>query len=325
MTVHSRLAFSILALGLAASCAAIRADPPLHRRIGAFEVRGVEASLVELVAQTIERRRHAVQDELGRLARDVDRCEVTVQSQQGQDVNGLTQEERDDTKRIAVRIGSASSTRAVEATVVHELVHLYLGEARHRLPAIVEEGLCEWIAQRHVPESAIESRAEHLLNMATVIAGAFTFDERTTEGGHVMTWTIRARIDVERLPNPRAALLLSRDELFVIRPEENHRVLTSFGFLLVERIGLPRLVELVEQSRSSGDAGIPPEALFAAAGLDPHDTSRWMPAVRALASPEQILEAIRAPDSRIHLSDPPPNLRQTPTGRPELVRTARGG
>ncbi|MFN0242926.1 MAG: hypothetical protein ACKVWV_08560 [Planctomycetota bacterium] len=188
-------------------------------------------------------------------------------------------------------VGRDTDPRMLRYIVAHELVHRALraiGREWSPLPAVVEEGVCELIAQEIQPEFGVERRADHAVNLATMIQRRLDLEYPRPVAGNLQsaTLTLKANLERDGLPAPEAALRLSHAELFDLKSQGQQAALTSFGFLVARRIGVQRLFELCREANERGVNRVCADVLFAEAQLDCREPREWMPAIRDLAPVE---------------------------------------
>lgn len=215
--------------------------------------------------------------------------------------------------RIHLRAGSDD----VERTLVHELVHASLGSSWHALPGTLEEGLCDVIASRLVPQSAARLRAGRLLAAALGIGG-LDIEIRTPEVAGAEDPVSEPRLVQRILPAEGAVDDLDPLEVFRTRAgissasigSDRKKALYGLAFLVAERVierrGIRGLHELVVGTEPKDMAG----ELLAAAELtrDPED---WRRALAEALGPAELVELSRhhpgfllAPSIRIPEPDP---------------------
>jgi hypothetical protein len=203
----------------------------------------------------------------------------------GSDVHGVTYE-----KFVDITVGSESSE--LDYLVAHELTHYFIlggatcGGEWHRLPAILEEGLCECIAQQAQPAIGDSVRAQHALLTGTLVSGGIELAPAIQVGsaGGAKSVTLTAE-DVDRgeIGVLEHALDYTRTELLAVEPRANRRALTGLGFFLARRIGLDGLRQLVDEARANGEEVVPAARVCAAARLDPNARHEWLTSARDIA------------------------------------------
>lgn len=189
------------------------------------------------------------------------------------DAEGLWSEAHD-------RILISRHADSVERTLAHELVHAALGTSWHTLPGSLEEGLCDAISARLVPEGAARLRAGRLSSAALACGGlALDLEVEDIRRGRG-SWTARIGLTTDELPteghmsvfNVQAGLSSST------LASTTKRGYYGLSFLIVERIierhGLAGLNELCVRADERGHRKVPTAWLLEAAGLD-SDPSSW--------------------------------------------------
>lgn len=191
---------------------------------------------------------------------------------------------------IVLRLNPTLSNAEIEYVVAHELTHHHFSEGWSVLPAIIEEGVCELIAEQAVIEEAAQRHVEHAVLLATAIRGGLTVDLSMpcVPGVIPQPWTFTADLERSTLPKVRESLLLSREELFVLKPDSHGEMLTALGYLLASRIGLSTLKQVCDEAHAKGWAIVPPERIFELAHMDGRAPKSWMPFIRALIGPEEL-------------------------------------
>lgn len=189
-----------------------------------------------------------------------------------------------------IELPEGEEPQAIAATLVHELVHYELGPDWSTLPGVLEEGLCDLVAHKIVPEAAAIERAEYAVLLASAIDGCLFFEAPRMVGhgagatfaGDPQSYTVRATIEREDLPSFDEALHYKSRDLEPIRAQGVRGVLDALGYLVVARIGIDDLHALCLRARIQGLHQVPSAWIFGAAGLDPHDHGSWRPAIQAL-------------------------------------------
>lgn len=203
----------------------------------------------------------------------------------GSEIHGVTHEDF-----VDIEVGREASE--LDYVVAHELTHYFIsgGEDRgrewRRLPAILEEGLCEWVAQCAQPKIGDSVRAQHALLTGTLVSGGIRLVlPKPVDSSAPPTLVTLSAEDVDRgeLGVLDHALDYTRDELLAIRPVANRRALTSLGFFLVRRIGVDGLRQLVDEARENDQSQVPVARICAAAKLDPNSRREWLTSAKDIA------------------------------------------
>lgn len=197
--------------------------------------------------------------------------------------------------RIHLRAGSDD----VERTLVHELVHASLGPSWHALPGTLEEGLCDVIASRLVPQSAARLRAGRLLAAALAIGG-LDIEIEVPEVAGADDPVSEPRLVQRILPAEGAVDDLDPLEVFRTRAgissasigSDRKKALYGLAFLVAERVIERRGVEGLHQLVLDTDPEDMAAELLSAAELtrDPED---WRRALAAALGPAEIAELSR--------------------------------
>ncbi len=278
------------------TCCSPSCDSLTHvRHAGTIEIRAASSARADEVARTVDAELPLVRSMLGDGCREIPRGLICVFEKQGAGSRGTTHEEL-----VELFVGADAEEFDLRYLVAHELTHYFAGSEWRRLPAVLEEGLCELIAQRAVPDGGTSRRVEHAINVATMIQRQLrsSYPMQVHDEIRVVTWTLAADIERSSMPTAVGALQLSHQELHELEPDRNKRALTSFGYLLATRIGLEGLGELCRETLDSSRDVATPAAVFDAAKLDAANPMSWMPYVVGLATPAEIAQTILSPALR---------------------------
>lgn len=158
-----------------------------------------------------------------------------------------------------IRIGREVRENPLEerSTLAHELVHWFARGPWASLPAGVEEGLAQLVADELVPEYAAAERTSRAILLQLAARGdlgPIDVDRALQKGPH--GWE-----DSPPLMVPLAGAL---------------------GHAIVLRVGRERLRDLCERARAEGRAELDLEVLYAAAGVQ-RGTRWWVPTARSEA------------------------------------------
>jgi hypothetical protein len=189
----------------------------------------------------------------------------------------------------------------LKPTLVHELVHYWLGPDWSALPGVLEEGLCDYIAHQIVPEAAALGRAEYAVMLSSALDGALRFDGPRVRGqgadaeflDEIVSYTVSAPIAKNALPPFQRALEIEGQDLEPIRSQGVRGTLDALGYLLVHRIGVDALHKLCLRAQMQRLSQVPPEWIFAAARLDGTTKTGWRPAIFALFGEQEKLALLR--------------------------------
>jgi hypothetical protein len=166
--------------------------------------------------------------------------------------------------------------------LAHELSHYLLGDEWLPLPMIVEEGLCDTIAERLDPATGASRRLSHAVLLSSWLGPGLYVTQTQPETGRSETVHLRVRIDPDELPSIVSMLRFDEKSYHSVRDPKHNQLLYAFGYLLVNRIGIEKLSQLCSQARTAGVETVPPEWLLAAAGIRPGDAESWKRAVDGL-------------------------------------------
>jgi hypothetical protein len=172
------------------------------------------------------------------------------------DLAGVTLRRTGGDTWIAVR----SDVQNVPGSIAHELVHACFGEIHDYLPTVLEEGLCELLAERIFPD-------ERETQSRLMLAAAGYLDRFTV---HVMGGNAKEGLKFlvgDVAPIEEVLTHTWRDHLEAgDRTRQNNY---GFGWVLARVIGFDGLVALVHKCRAEGLDVVPVPWILAAAGLDP--------------------------------------------------------
>lgn len=301
MKVPSRV-LEPLAHLLPLGCAACLASPPdAYYDGGSGVVRAASVEEAHEVASMLGRLRPALLDMLpgGKLA-DV---EVWVQEEPhlyncrieaNYDAEGLYAPAQE-------RIFLDRQAEDRERVLAHELCHAALSGHWARLPGTLEEGLCDAVAARLVPEGAARLRAGRLSSAALACGGLqlqLEVREREPSCGARLGWSARISLTSEE-PSPEAHLDVFRVSAGLSSTHIKASVKRGYyglSFLVIERIlqrhDLEGLHRLCRAAAAEGHASVPQRWLQEAAELD-DDPLTWRAAAAAAMDSEELAELVR--------------------------------
>ncbi len=201
------------------------------------------------------------------------------------------------------RIHLRESADQVERTLAHELVHASLDPVWDLLPGTIEEGLCDLVAARLVPESAARLRAGRLATAAAAIGGLPLDLELWLESPDAGVVALRG-LDARMRIVAEDAESVDPADVFVVRAGLStartsagaRRAFYGLGFLVAERIaargGLERLHDLCRDAERDDLEAIPTALLLAAAELEPTRES-FRSAILASLGTAELREVLR--------------------------------
>jgi hypothetical protein len=162
--------------------------------------------------------------------------------------------------------------------VAHELVHRWLGPEWSALPPALEDGLADVVGDAAGSEGAARERMLNFLASWISLNGELTVDKnaRPVPPTHEpFTDTFRSKI---RVVSPAEILDVMRrdhDGYFAVKDPRRFVVVTLLSRLLLSRVSIERLFEDCVAAKEQGLERLPPERVFAAAGLDPLSLADW--------------------------------------------------
>jgi len=194
-----------------------------------------------------------------------------------------------------------------QAILAHELVHFWLGPQWSALPPVLEEGLAIHLAHKAVPEAAPRERGELALVLGTLLDGSVTFDGPGVargDAGPELTpararYTLSARIAAGDIPPLRSVLALESNEIARSAAPGVRAVLDALAYVIVDRIGIPKLERLCEQARVLGHARIPGDWIWPAARIVPEEPVSLERAVREMLGTPEIRALLLREDLRL--------------------------
>jgi hypothetical protein len=158
------------------------------------------------------------------------------------------------------------------AVLAHELVHAWLGKEWDTLPIVVEEALCEVVAEAADPAERPTRRLRAVLYFETAFKGGFRFDaqgypiepRRLSVAGSpsiflVETFHGTAKMKIDRAGIPSVVEMLELDgkELLTYRDLGQQNLMREVGYVIVSRIPIDGLLDLCLRAREEGLARVP--------------------------------------------------------------------
>lgn len=201
------------------------------------------------------------------------------------------------------RIHLRDAADHLERTLAHELVHASLAPEWDALPGTIEEGLCDVVAARVVPEAARRLRSGRLATAAAALGGLPIEVDLWLESepdGAVIARGLEARLRIVGEGEARVDPL----DVFVVRAGLStaraepaaRRAFYGIGFLVAERIeariGFAGLHALCVETIASGARHVAPAALLRAADLE-SDAESFRSAILESLGPEDLREILR--------------------------------
>jgi len=183
------------------------------------------------------------------------RAHVVYDDALGPHVAGLTVSNGEDGYVLVERSG-----REFEHSIAHELVHYHFQELNDYFPQVVEEGICEELANRVYPTPELFER--RICSAVVSYLDTFTLNVVGAGARESLPYL------VQPVPSIDEALALDTRDYF----DAELRAKDAFyglGWMLVRRISFERLVALVREARRQGLPRVPVPWILASAGLDP--------------------------------------------------------
>lgn len=192
--------------------------------------------------------------------------------------------------------------------LAHELVHAWLGKEWKALPAVVEEALCEVVAEAADPGERPVRRLASVLYFETAFKGGFRFDargnpiepRRLSVAGSPPAFivdtfhgTAKMRIDRRRIPGVVETLELDDKKLLTYRDLGQQNLMRAVGYVIVSRVRIDRLLELCLRARDDGLAMIPADWLLEAAHIESRKLADWEPLFHAWYGDAERAELMR--------------------------------
>jgi len=197
-----------------------------------------------------------------------------------------------------------------DITLAHELVHAYEPAGWDRLPAVVREGLADWLASRAVPDTAAEMHASRAISLASYATGGLPMP--LVDGDEVRM--VRMGVPVDTDLTPTEALAIRHGRIREAGDGATLKALYGMGLLIVTRAGEARLTALSREAAERGDPLVSPEQILAAARLDA-DPTTWLAAIEGLvAEPEQQAAVRRVLGLATQAGSPPQDERAAMPG-----------
>ena len=154
------------------------------------------------------------------------------------------------------------STSHLESIVAHELVHYYFRESNRRFPQLVQEGICEELSHRVFENEG--ARNVRCVSAALSYLRRYTLEVDLSEPSAILGFYYLDVPDIDEALELNAREYLAADD----------RAIDAFyglGWMIVANIGYEELHSLAERLGAEGDNSVPPDAILAAAELDPDD------------------------------------------------------
>ncbi len=171
--------------------------------------------------------------------------------------------------------------------LAHELAHYFCDPTWKRLPHVLEEGLCDWVAMRVDPEHGVQRRAEHLILVATASTGGLRLEVPVAGTRRQRTFRFRTDLSTDSLPDPVALLDLDGDAIEALQASPASVAIYAIGWLFVETIGPAALRRLCERAADEGLDQVPAHWVLDAADFGTRPRAQWWPAVEHLLGPEE--------------------------------------
>lgn len=187
---------------------------------------------------------------------------------------------------IELRLGEDSTQ--YRWILAHELTHYLLGDAWLPLPMIVEEGLCDAIAGSLDPQTGASRRLSHAVLLSSWLGPGVIVTMSRGPTRPAESITLRVNLDREELPSVVSMLRFDEKSYHSVREPKHSQLLYAFGYVLVDRIGPEKLLELCARAGQAGVESVPPEWLLAAASIEASQPDSWKRAIDALIGPAEL-------------------------------------
>lgn len=269
-----------LALCFASCAGPSLLDPPQY---------SVETPLGKGFAHSQERASHLV-DTWMRLAQEIEGDLPAAKRDEKLDVWLMSAEEIPDPFQIGHPMGGITYSRNGDAWLIqvpdthkfewilsHELTHALLDEDWHTLGGTLEEGLCEYVASMQAPHLLPMRMLQVHMGAAALFGrddtGIFFSQATRTDDGDIQVRWIgeKGKLPDEVWTIDRLRYYLEQESIAPF-PEVRaglQRVGTFLVFRMVERQGLPGLLQLCRQAKAEGHHVLPFDWVMRAAGFDP--------------------------------------------------------
>lgn len=168
--------------------------------------------------------------------------------------------------------------------LAHELVHALEGPVWGTLPAVIQEGMADWIAVQVAAENVAAQRVARAIRLASWLTHGMKIPTRSGA-------KIRIIASVGDPPPPQRALKIPHG--WIRRANVNaYHALYAFGFFLVDRIGIAHLRDLSIRATEAGLGRIPGDWLLEAADVDPSPAG-WREWIEQIMSAESDQRELR--------------------------------
>ncbi len=161
--------------------------------------------------------------------------------------------------------------------LAHELVHLMLGSDWDSLPAVLEEGLCDYAAYDVVDDSQSTLRAWRLLEAGGAFGGIdatieFRLPRDAMHRTRSETHEMRLGVKAAAIPSIAEVLALDDDQVFERSTHDEGAPLYGVGYFIVTRIierrGYEGLHALCVEAGRSGRSIVAPDRILKIADLE---------------------------------------------------------
>ena len=181
-------------------------------------------------------------------------------------------------KRKWIEIRSDLEPAPRRAVMAHELVHRWLGPAWKALPPAFEDGLADVIGDAVRGKETPEERMRSFVVCWLTLNGTLTVDQNAAPvDGDDAPFAITFRSDIERLEPALILDVVGRDLLGYHSIPDHRRfaVVAALSRRVLSRVSVDELFDLCRAAAEEGLERVPPERIFAAAGMDPLDLGDW--------------------------------------------------
>lgn len=161
--------------------------------------------------------------------------------------------------------------------LAHELVHRWLGPAWNTIPPALEDGLADLIGDAIRENDTPRERMMSFVACWITLNGELKVDRNAAlVGRRDVPFSVTFRAEVDRLTPALILDVMGRDlDGYHSIDPRRFAVITVLSRRLLSRLSVEQLFEICRDAAEDGLTRVPPERVFAAAGLDPLDLAGW--------------------------------------------------